>query len=256
MNGTPATAHIVEVGGPVVRAATAGIFRLNEAVTVGAAGLLGEVLRLKGDEIVVQVFEDTTELKPGDPVQGSGRPLSVTLGPGLLGGIFDGLLRPLAGGEAAYIRPGLHRVPPRRFRFTLAAERGMHLAGGAVFGDARAGTGRPQPCLVPPGIAGEVVAIAAPGSYREGEVVCRLGTAGGEHGVALAHRWPVRTPRPIRRRLPGDAPLITGQRLMDSLFPIRRGAGRRNHGTLAAGRRIPAHAAARPGAGKSRPART
>ncbi len=239
MNGTPGTARIVEIAGPVVRAETRAAFRINEAVTVGEAALRGEVLRLVGDEIVVQVFEDTTGLRLDDQVHGSGLPLSVMLGPGLLGGIFDGLLRPLTGGGAAYIRPGRHVAPPREVLFTPLVKGGEQLNGGAVFGTAGSGDGVRPHCLLPPALTGEVIAVATPGRYREDETVCTIrDPSGAEHAVAMAQRWAVRVPRPIRRRLPGAAPLITGQRLMDSLFPVRRGGSAAMPGGFGTGKTI------------------
>ena len=118
-----ASARIVQVGGPVLRAETDGIFRSNEAVEVGHQRLIGEVLRLDGNQIVVQVFEETAGLKPGDPVTGTGRPLSVRLGPSLLGGIFDGLLRPLTGSDESFIEPGFTVTAAGRIPFTPVVER-------------------------------------------------------------------------------------------------------------------------------------
>ncbi|MFC5302780.1 V-type ATP synthase subunit A [Azospira restricta] len=215
-------ATIESIAGPVLRARCAGAFAVGEAVAVGAAGLLGEVVRLDGELLVAQVYEDTSGLKPGDALAGSGGPLSVRLGPGLLGGIFDGLLRPLAGLDTPFIAPGLRPAPARRFAFTPAVAPGQRLAGGAIFGFVAAA--RRLCCLVPPGLAGEVIDIAAAGDYADDAPLCRLRDAqGGEHALSMCQQWPVRQPRPAARRLPTEAPLLTGQRVLDTLFPVALG---------------------------------
>jgi V/A-type H+-transporting ATPase subunit A len=206
-------------GGPVIRARMDGAFHVHEALAIGERGLLGEVIQLDGTELVAQVYEDATGLRPGAAVRGTGLPLSVRLGPGLLGRIFDGLLRPLTGDV----------VPPRRFEPRVAIE--QTLQPGQTFGEtwkhgadvdelARAA----EPCLVPPGVAGVVTWLAPPGVYDDRAVLLKLRDAAGrEHEVSMAHDWPVRTPRPVAARLPPAGPLITGQRILDTLFPVARG---------------------------------
>ncbi len=219
-------AVILWISGPVLRARSEGPFVLREAVGVGEQGLLGEVIRLARDEIVVQVYEDTSGLRPGIRVRGTGRPLAVWLGPGIVGGIFDGLLRRID--EPAlgpYVKPGLGRGEPGRFRFRPTAAPGDRLAPGTVVGSVENGTDLLQHCLVPPDApAGEVAAIAPAGSYGEEEVVCTLRADDGrDHPLALAQQWPVRLPRPVAQRLPVDEPMLTGQRIVDCLFPVARG---------------------------------
>jgi V/A-type H+-transporting ATPase subunit A len=213
------------ISGPVLRARTEdGAFSLREAVRVGEQALLGEVVRLDGDEIMVQVYEDTTGLRPGVEVSGDGLPLSIRLGPGLLGHIFDGLLRPLAGLDSVFVAPGMRRAPAGDFAFEPRARVGDLLAGGQVFGSARAAPAREQLCLVPPTLNGTVVDIAPAGTYAETAPVCTLRMAEGTPQVlAMGHDWPVRVPRPVRARLHPDAPLVTGQRILDSLFPVALG---------------------------------
>ena len=219
-----ASARIVQVGGPVLRAETDGIFRSNEAVEVGHQRLIGEVLRLDGNQIVVQVFEETAGLKPGDPVTGTGRPLSVRLGPGLLGGIFDGLLRPLTGSDESFIEPGFTVTAAGRIPFTPVVEKGDALTQGQAFGKV-VRDGRPDLlCMVAPGVSGTVETIAQAGDVGETDTVCGLaGEDGQTHELSCSQIWPVRDPRPARQRLPANSPLITGQRIMDTLFPVARG---------------------------------
>jgi V/A-type H+-transporting ATPase subunit A len=215
-------ARISWVGGPVLRAKMEAPFRVYEALSVGRGGLLGEVIQLRGDELVAQVYEDTTGLEPGDEVRGSGGPLAVALGPGLLGGIFDGLLRPLTGTAGFQVEPGIAARPPGRFEFAASVEAGAELEPGCVLGEIRAA--RKQRVLLPPGIRGRLLHVAAEGEYAEDEVIAEVEQPDGTtHPVAMSHSWPVRQPRPAAGRLGGNAPMITGQRILDTLFPVARG---------------------------------
>ena len=274
-------ARITWISGPVLRAATEGPFRMRESIRVGPAGLLGEVIRVQEGEIVAQVYEDTTGLRPGVAVEGSGALLSVLLGPHLLGGIFDGLLRPLVrsdGGVPRYVEPGAAAQVECRLRFTPAVTPGQQLELAAAFGrlgpagattaasetpsPTTAGSGRlPQAgtgaraaaaasvarpasdppfrpsaaddgqrldrvwiARLPPDCAGEVVSVAAAGDYAlHAPLVTLRDAAGRLREIGAAHHWPVRTPRPVAARLPADEPLVTGQRILDSLFPIALG---------------------------------
>jgi V/A-type H+-transporting ATPase subunit A len=202
------------IGGPVLHAhVTEGEFRLGEAIEVGSQRRPGEVIRLKSGEIVGQVYEDTTGLRPGDAVHGSGGALSVKLGPGLLGHIFDGLLRPLdqnvGAGDKIELRP--------------LVKAGDRVAPGAPLGELPGG-GVKQLCLLPPQLGGAVEKIADEGVYEPDAMVCTIrDAAGNTHDIGFFHRWPVRQARPITRRLPADEPMITGQRILDTLFPVARG---------------------------------
>jgi V/A-type H+-transporting ATPase subunit A len=202
------------IGGPVLHAhVTEGDFRLGEAIEVGSQRRPGEVIRLKSGEIVGQVYEDTTGLQPGDAVHGSGGALSVKLGPGLLGHIFDGLLRPLdqnvGAGDKIELRP--------------LVKAGDRVAPGAPLGELPGG-GVKQLCLLPPQLGGTVEKIADEGVYEPDAMVCTIrDAAGNTHDIGFFHRWPVRQARPIIGRLPADEPMITGQRILDTLFPVARG---------------------------------
>jgi V/A-type H+-transporting ATPase subunit A len=198
------------ISGPVLRAATQGPFALGEAVRVGDDALLGEVVRLEGDDIVVQVYEDTTGLRPGSRVVGDRTPLAIRVGPALLGRMFDGLLRPLYGGESAFVRPGMREALPERFRFEPSVGAGDGVTGGAVLGMASIEGARAQHVLFPPDANGTVLSIATPGVYADTDTVCTLrGDDGRERAIAMSHRWPVRAPRPVHARRPSRAPLVT-----------------------------------------------
>lgn len=218
------TATIRWISGPVLRARAQDAFFINEAIRVGDKNLLGEVIRIQEQEIVAQVYEDTSGLRPGATVQGSGLPLAVRLGPGLLGNIFDGLLRPLSATRSKFVEPGMYQPTPGTFAFTPEVKKGEHLRGGIAVGRIHPQAGKLQRCLVPPGLGGEVVDIVAPGSYAEDKTLCTLRAPdGGLHEIAMTHLWPVRRPRPIAERLPVSGPMLTGQRILDGLFPVARG---------------------------------
>ncbi len=217
-------ATITWISGPVLRAATQHPFRVNEAALVGRQRLLGEVIRLDGADVVIQVYEDTTGLRPGDPISATGAALSVRLGPGLLGHIFDGLLRPLTG-QGRYVRPGINPSDSRQtYPFKPSVKPGEHVQAGGVFGTVQRADARTQRALVPPGCAGVVTMIAPAGDYSEDRAVCILrDDQGASHDIALSHHWSVRRPRPVAARLPVKDPLFTGQRMLDSLFPLACG---------------------------------
>ena len=215
-------ARITWVGGPVLKACATGPFSIFEALAVGERGLLGEVIQLRGDELVAQVYEDTTGLEPGVTVVGLERPLSVTLGPNLLGGIFDGLLRPLSRATDYQIQPGAAERSVARHRLEFAVRNGDILSAGAVF--ARTVAPRPQSLLVPPWASGRVEALVEPGEHRDDETLLVLvEDTGRRHELTMQHDWPVRRSRPVRERLGVNAPMITGQRILDTLFPVARG---------------------------------
>jgi V/A-type H+-transporting ATPase subunit A len=212
------------ISGPVLRARAHGRFALREAVEVGPAALLGEVVRIEGDEIVAQVYEDTTGLRPGSEVVGRGLPLAIRVGPALLGRMFDGLLRPLYDTGSAFVQPGMRTRYDERFAFTPRIPVGAHATPGAVFGEARRGERLAQRCLLPPDVEGDVVSIAAEGEYSDTETVCSVRAADGATvDIAMSHPWPVRLPRPVLARRPAVEPLVTGQRILDALFPIALG---------------------------------
>jgi len=219
-------ARLKWISGPVLRAVASGPFQMREAVEVGEARLLGEVIRIEGEQVVVQVYEDTTGLKPGIAVRGSGRPLSVPLGPGLLGHIFDGLLRPLSGTGSPFVASGSRPAAPRRFNYIPTVKAGERLSRGAVFGTATedSAQARAHRLLLPPDAHGVVLRVAGVGSYDEDAPLVTLhADDGGERTLAMRHPWPVRVARPVLERLGNDRPLLTGQRIVDSLFPIALG---------------------------------
>jgi len=217
-------AIVRSIAGPVLHAVKQGPFALRESVRVGPLALLGEVVRIHDNEIVVQVYEDTTGLRPGTELRGSGLPLSIRLGPGLLGRIFDGLLRPLSGTDSIFVQPGMRTASAARLRFEPGIGVGALLGAGAAIGAASGGAGRSQICLAPPNVGGIVESVVPAGDYAEDATVCVVrGGDNRRHDLAMSHVWPVRVPRPVIRRLAADTPLVTGQRILDCLFPVAQG---------------------------------
>jgi V/A-type H+-transporting ATPase subunit A len=219
-----AEATISWISGPVLRARCKGGFHVSDAILVGEQDLLGEVIRVSDEGIVAQVYEDTTGLRPGDGVAGIGKPLSVRLRPGLTGRIFDGLLRPLEEMPGATIVAGMRTQRHDRIPFRPDVRQGDRIEPGQAIGTAEM-PGFSERVLAPPGVAGEVATIVGEGEYADDETLCVLRTdAGEEVPVAAGMAWPIRRPRPVRRRLPPAEPLVTGQRIIDMLFPVARGS--------------------------------
>jgi len=220
---------VSRVLGPVVHAAGVENARMMELVEVGEERLIGEIVRLHGSSAAIQVYEDTTGLKPGANVYGSGMPLSVELGPGLMGSIYDGVQRPLASLKelSGYaIRRGIKVSPLNRenkWGFTPLGKPGDILTGGAVLGEVDETSRIKHRIMVPPGMSGKVKIIADEGAYTVDETIAVLESENETFDIKLAQRWPVRQPRPIMKRQHSTVPLITGQRVIDTLFPVVRG---------------------------------
>lgn len=216
--------RLVRIVGALAVAAPLADAGLYELVRVGERGLLGEVIRLEGDRATIQVFEETTGLRLGEPVERTGAPLAVELGPGLLGSVLDGVGRPLerlaeAAGDFLVSGVSAATLDPRRtWEVEPACGPGDFVRGGDVIGHV-AGTGEGRQVLVPPGRSGRV-ALVHEGALHTGVPFVEL--EGGD-GLALSHHWPVRKARPVAARLAGDRPFLTGQRVIDFLFPVSRG---------------------------------
>ncbi|PKL59231.1 MAG: V-type ATP synthase subunit A, partial [Methanomicrobiales archaeon HGW-Methanomicrobiales-4] len=215
---------IARISGPVVIASSMQGSKMYDVVKVGTAALSGEVIRLEGDDAVIQVYEDTTGLTIGEDVVNTGLPLSVELGPGLLSSIFDGVQRPLpvlAQKSGDFISKGI-TVPAldrtTKWFFTPLVKAGDQIESGDIIGTVPEYKLEHR-ILVPPGISGIVREIRE-GEFTIEETVCRL-LDGSE--ISLMHRWPVRKGRPYRKKLDPSIPLLTGQRIFDSLFPLVKG---------------------------------
>ena len=235
---------VVEVNGPLVTVELADV-RTGEQVRIGRLNLSGEVIARHGERALVQVYEPTESLRPGEPVEALGHPLSVELGPGLLGGIFDGVQRPLlehAKQHGDYIPRGVH-IPPldreRLWHFEPAPGlvTGTRIESGAVLGSVQETAAILHRILVPPGMGGELVEMIGASDITVDNVVARVRTGHGAiEELKLFHRWPVRTPRPYRNRDDAVAPLLTGQRILDTFFPLVKGGRAAVPGPFGAGK--------------------
>ena len=216
----PAPAEVVRVNGPLVEVEGLAPVAVADVIEVGAEGLAAEVVSVRQGLVTAQVYEYTGGLRVGAPAVALGRPLSARLGPGLLGGIFDGLFRPLAG-RPAFLAPGALAPAPQRRRWSFAPANvaGADGAAGSLLGVVRLPAGLDHRVLVPAGVGGPVEWIAEAGELAEDEPVAVV----GGRPVTMVEHWPVRRPRPVRARLGLQAPLLTGQRVLDLLFPVAKG---------------------------------
>ena len=236
------------INGPVVTVVGGRGLALMDMVNVGEQGLTGEVVRVDGDATTVQVYEDTAGLMPGQPVTSQGAPMSIELGPGLLHNIFDGIARPLQviqDQAGPFITRGLD-LPTldhsRKWQVTLAVKAGDTLEPGQLYASCPETQLITHRCLTPPDLSGAVTWVAEDGAYTVEDVLVRLTDEKGEvHELKLAQRWPIRTPRPMKNRLPIDRPLVTGQRVIDTLFPIGKGGAAAIPGPFGAGKTITQH---------------
>ncbi len=239
---------VVRISGPIVQAVGMRAAGMYEVVHVGEMGLVGEVVKLVGDRATIQVYEDTAMLRPGAPVRCTGAPLSVWLGPGLLGNIYDGIQRPLPGIEersGAWIRRG-EKVDAldsgRRWDYEPVVSVGDSVSGGQVVGRVQETALVEHRLLVPPGVEGRVEAVRPAGEVTLNDTVIGVRTAGGDlKEVTLVQRWPVRVPRPVRERRRVDEPLLTGQRVIDTFFPMGKGGAGSIPGGFGTGKTVTQH---------------
>ena len=220
---------IERITGPVVVARDMLGVQMYELVKVGELGLIGEVIRLEGERATVQVYEETTGVKPGEHVERTGKPLSVELGPGMINQIYDGIQRPLptlreiAGTfiTRGVTSPALDRN--KTWRFVPKVKAGQKITGGDILGEVSESVLVTQRILVPPTVHGSVKSIVKEAGYRVTDDVAVVETQNGLMHLQLMHTWPVRKARPVKSKLPSAVPLVTGQRIMDFLFPIVKG---------------------------------
>ena len=217
--GTVSAGLVRRVNGPLIEVEGLAGVAMSELVAVGRDGLAGEVVAVRPQGPTVQVYEYSGGVAPGDPVQALGRPLAVPLGPGLLGGVFDGMLRPLAGAPTWLPPRSIGTADDRKWAFTPLARQGEVIGAGGVLGTVDDAGALVHRVLVPPGVSGRLSWIRDHGLCSPEEAVA---TVGG-HAVGLVQWWPVRQPRPARGRRDTGAPLLTGQRVLDAVFPIVRG---------------------------------
>lgn len=240
--------QIYSVNGPVVKVTGGRGLAMMDMVYTGKEELIGEVVSVDGAMTTVQVYEDTAGLAPGEPVRSTGAPMSLLLGPGLLGNIFDGIGRPLRALESAsgpFLGRGIN-IPTldgeRKWDVTVTVQEGDTVSPGTLYAQCQETAAILHRCLVPAGLKGTVTKAAPSGAYTVDDVLVEVMDERGKvTGLKLAARCPIRGARPMRRRLPITRPLITGQRIIDTLFPIGKGGAAAIPGPFGAGKTMTQH---------------
>jgi V/A-type H+-transporting ATPase subunit A len=239
---------IIRVSGPVVDAEGLRGVKMYEVCRVGNEGLIGEVNRVVEDVCTIQVYEETAGIKPGEPVIASGRPLSVELGPGLIGQIFDGIQRPLPRIKEAvgdFIKRGVvaDAIPRNtEWEFTPLLKKGNKVEPGSILGEIPETKLVKHRIIVPHGVSGELTDVAAEGKYKVTDEVGTVKTTEGEdYTLTLLQTWPVRKARPTKFKLSTDTPLITGQRIIDTFFPTAKGGTAAIPGGFGTGKTVMLH---------------
>ena len=239
---------IYSINGPVVTVKDTDAFSMLEMVYVGHARLIGEVISIKKEATTIQVYETTTGLKPGEPVFGTGQPISVTLGPGILRNIFDGIERPLeeiAKQSGSFIPTGSHVDPldkEKLWDVTMVAKVGDQVKGGDIYATIPETDLITHKCMVSPYTKGKVIEVAPNGQYKIDDVVMKIETEDGKIvECTLTQKWPIKQARPVTKRLPISMPLVTGQRVIDTLFPIAKGGTAAIPGGFGTGKTMTQH---------------
>ena len=239
---------IYGINGPVVTVKNTDSFEMMEMVHVGKQRLVGEIIGITDDITTIQVYEETTGLKPGDPVEGTGAPMNVLLGPGIIDNIFDGIERPLKAIEeesGAFINRGssVSALDDKKlWNVTMKVKVGDKLEGGQIYATLPETPIIEHRLMVPPELSGEVVKVNPDGDYKLFDTVVVLkDDEGVEHNLSLCQQWPIRTSRPVKERLTSSVPLITGQRVIDTLFPIAKGGTAAIPGGFGTGKTMTQH---------------
>ena len=239
---------IYGINGPVVTVKNTDSFEMMEMVHVGKQRLVGEIIGITDDITTIQVYEETTGLKPGDPVEGTGAPMNVLLGPGIIDNIFDGIERPLKAIEeesGAFINRGsaVSALDDKKlWNVTMKVKVGDKLEGGQIYATLPETPIIEHRLMVPPELSGEVVKVNPDGDYKLFDTVVVIkDDEGVEHNLTLCQQWPIRTSRPVKERLTSSVPLITGQRVIDTLFPIAKGGTAAIPGGFGTGKTMTQH---------------
>src|ERR687897_1760784 len=243
-----AKGKIVWVSGPAVKADGMSSAKMYETVEVGSTKLIGEVIRVTGDVAFIQVYESTSGLKPGEPIKGTGQPLSVLLGPGVIGKIYDGIQRPLdeiAQKSGSFIGRGVATTPvdlKKKYKFTPRVKIGDEIGAGSVLGFVEETPLLTHSILVPPDHpGGRITEAAKETDLNIDQVVAVSEKNGNKLELKMYHKWPVRKPRPYTERFDPTVPLITGQRIIDTYFPIAKGGTGAIPGGFGTGKTVTLH---------------
>lgn len=240
--------RIVKIAGPLVVAKGMPSVKMYEVCRVGNEELIGEVNRVEGDKSFIQVYEETAGIRPGEKVLATGSSLSLELGPGLLGQLFDGIQRPLPGIKEAsgdFIRRGISvsaLSKDKKWKFTPKADKGDKVQAGDVLGVVPETTLVEHKIMVPPATSGEIVDIASEGEYTVLDIIAKVKTNGGKaREIQMMQEWPVRVARPYKEKIPTEVPLVTGQRIIDTFFPVAKGGTSAIPGGFGTGKTVMLH---------------
>lgn len=241
------TGKIIKVSGPLVVAEGMDEANIYDVCKVGKSGLIGEIIEMRGDKASIQVYEETAGIGPGDPVITTGEPLSVELGPGLIESMFDGIQRPLdafmEAAQSAFLKKGIS-VPSlnreKKWPFVATAKVGDKVSSGDVIGTVQETTVVVQKIMIPYGIEGTIKSINS-GDFTIEETVAVVETANGDKNIKLMQKWPVRKGRPYAQKLNPAAPMTTGQRVIDTFFPVAKGGAAAVPGPFGAGKTVVQH---------------
>lgn len=242
------TGIIYGINGPIVHIKGDVGFEMHEMVYVGKDNLVGEVIGLASDDTIIEVYEETTGMKPGEVVTGTGSPVSVTLAPGILNNIFDGIERPLseiAKESGAYIGRGVNVESldtQKLWNTHMTVKKGDHLLPGAIIAEVPETPAIVHKVMLPPDMEGYVLDVVPDGSYTINDTLLTLQLPDGtEKKMTMTQKWPIRIPRPVSKRYPASIPLITGQRILDTLFPLAKGGTAAIPGGFGTGKTMTQH---------------
>ncbi|WP_313538240.1 V-type ATP synthase subunit A [Enterococcus sp.] len=238
---------IEKVSGPLVTASGLSGAKIHEICKVSVKGLIGEIIEIKKGLVSIQVYEETAGIGPGEPVETTGAPLSVELAPGLLAQMFDGIQRPLdtfmSQTESDFLERGVTIDPlnrQKKWTFVPQVQVGDDVQAGDIIGLVQETSVIEHKIMVPPGKSGKVTEVMV-GNFAITEVICRLDTAEGETALTMVQKWPVRKPRPVSTKLNPGEPLVTGQRVIDTFFPVAKGGSAAVPGPFGAGKTVVQH---------------
>ena len=238
---------IIKVSGPLVMAENMGHASIQDMCYVGDLGVIGEIIEMRGDVASIQVYEETTGIGPGEPVRSTGEALSVELAPGIVSQMFDGIQRPLdqfiLQTNSTFLGRGV-QLPAldheKKWQFEAVANVGDNVTSGDIIGVVQETEVIQHKILVPNGVSGQLKAVTS-GEFTIDEVVYTVTTADGDKNFTMLQKWPVRRPRPVKEKLNPDAPMITGQRVIDTFFPVTKGGAAAVPGPFGAGKTVVQH---------------
>ncbi len=239
--------NIIKVSGPLVMAENMGHASIQDICYVGDLGVIGEIIEMRGDVASIQVYEETAGIGPGEPVRSTGEALSVELAPGIISQMFDGIQRPLdqfiKQTQSNFLARGV-QMPAldhgKKWQFDASASVGDEVTAGDIVGTVQETKIIQHKIMVPNGINGTIKTIAS-GEFTIDEIVYTIATAKGDRSFTMMQKWPVRRPRPVKEKLNPDAPMITGQRVIDTFFPVTKGGAAAVPGPFGAGKTVVQH---------------